>query len=112
MEASVVFITLVVFGVPLMAGLIILVAILTHHRRKMEEIRLRQADLVPAQIRSEMETLRDEVRALRDTTTQFDIGIDTKLQQLDRRLSGVELRPGKTAYASGEEELWKTSSGS
>ncbi|MCE9557481.1 MAG: hypothetical protein K8R88_00875 [Armatimonadetes bacterium] len=56
---------LMVFGVPMMA-------ILTHHQRKMAELmhsRANQADAIP-QLAGELQMLREEVRSLRDQMNQ------------------------------------------
>ncbi|MDE2125718.1 MAG: hypothetical protein KGJ62_03935 [Armatimonadetes bacterium] len=64
----------------------------TYHRRKLYamelEARGREADQVTAQI----EELRDELRALRDTTMQYDLSFDTSLQRLESRMQHLETR--------------------
>jgi hypothetical protein len=40
--------------------------------------------------RGEIEALRQELRSLRDTTTQYDISFDTALQRMESRVEGVE----------------------
>jgi hypothetical protein len=74
-----------VFSVPLLA-------IWTHHRRKMEELRLRLPGGGDQGVRAEIDALRQEVRALRDTCTQYDLSFDTALQRMEQRVQGIERR--------------------
>ncbi len=43
-----------------------------------------------ASLRDEMAALRQQVTDLRDTTTQYDLSIDTNLQRLERRVDQME----------------------
>lgn len=73
-----------VFSIPMLA-------IWTSHKRKMMELQLKmrgQGDNVDS--RAEIEALRQEMRSLRDTTTQYDISFDTALQRMEGRVEGVE----------------------
>jgi len=68
-----------------------MLAIWTHHKRKMMELQIKlrgQGDTVDS--RTEIEALRQEIRSLRDTTTQYDISFDTALQRMESRMEGVE----------------------
>jgi hypothetical protein len=73
-----------VFSIPMLA-------IWTHHKRKMMELQIKlrgQGDNLDS--RPEIEALRQELRALRDTTTQYDLSFDTALQRMESRMEGVE----------------------
>ena len=72
------------FGVPL-------TVIWTHHQRKMLELqsKLRQGSQDDT-LRATVEALRQEVRALRDTTMQYDLSFDTALQNIENRVQAVE----------------------
>lgn len=76
---------IVVFSIPL-------TAIWTSHRRKMLEMQMRLRNEGDAGVRVAVDALREEVRALRDTTTQYDLSFDTALQRMERRVEGLERR--------------------
>ena len=69
-------------------------ALWTHHKRKILEIELRLHN--PAEVgsglRAEVEALRQEVRGLRDTTTQYDLSFDSALQRMEGRVEGIDRR--------------------
>jgi len=73
-----------VFSIPMLA-------IWTHHKRKMLELQLKLRGLGSnVDVKSEIEALRQEIRSLRDTTTQYDISFDSALQRMESRVEGVE----------------------
>lgn len=76
--------TIMVFSVPLSA-------IWLSHQKKMAELqlKLRQGGQDNT-LRASVEALREEVRALRDTTTQYDLSFDTALQNIENRVQAVE----------------------
>lgn len=80
-------ILMLVIGLPLTIPLL---AIWTHHKRKMEELAQRRQQSVNQDIRSEFAAVRAEIKALRDTTMQYDLSFDTSLQSLEHRLSQLE----------------------
>ena len=83
--------TLMLVGVPLVGvSSIIPMLIWTHHRRKMEELRMQGKRLVAEDVRTEFATLRAEIRDLRDTAMQYDLSFDTALQQMERRMNKLE----------------------
>jgi len=73
------------FGIPLSA-------IWGHNRRKMMELKLRVNQGEDASVRSAVDALRAEVRALRDTTMQYDISFDSALQRVESRVDQMERR--------------------
>ncbi len=79
-----------IFMVPIMA-------IVTSHRKEILEMQLLNGQN-EGNLRAEVERLREELRALRDTTTQYDMSIDHTLQTLDSRVTSLELtnRAAKT----------------
>lgn len=79
---------LMVFSVPI-------AAILTTHHRKVLELKLRLQGQGSENVRSEVEALRHEVRALRDTTMQYDLSFDAALERMESRVGGIE-RAGAT----------------
>lgn len=83
--------TLLLVGVPLVGISSIIPALIwTHHRRKMEELRIQNKRLIADDIRSEFAALRAEIRDLRDTTMQYDLSFDTALHQMERRMTQLE----------------------
>jgi len=82
---------IIVFGGPIAgASICIPMLIWTHHRRKMEELRMKGGRMMAEDIRTEFATLRSEIRDLRDTSMQYDLSFDTALQQMERRVSKME----------------------
>ena len=91
--------TLLLVGVPLLGiSSIVPMLIWTHHRRKMEELRMKGGRIVAEDIRTEFATLRAEIRDLRDTSMQYDLSFDTALQQMERRVNKIE----RTAFLETE----------
>ncbi len=79
-----------VIGVPISIFSIPLALIWTHHRRKMEELRNQKQVRIAEDVRAEFASVRAEIKALRDTATQYDISFDTSLQQAERRIAALE----------------------
>ncbi len=67
-----------------------LLAIWTHHKRKMEELSQRRQQAQGEDVRAELAALRADLKNLRDTTMQYDLSFDTNLQHIDRRLGQLE----------------------
>jgi len=83
--------TLMLIGVPLLGvSSIIPMLIWTHHRRKMEEIRMQRGRMMSEDIRTEFAAIRAEIRDLRDTSMQYDLSFDTAMQQMERRVNKLE----------------------
>src|SRR5579884_3915533 len=76
---------LMVFGVPMLA-------IWTGHQRKMAELKLQMGGRVDNDVRAALESLRQEVQTLRDTTMQYDLSFDAALQRMEGRVGGLERR--------------------
>jgi hypothetical protein len=82
---------LILSGVSLVGiSSIVPMLIWTHHRRKMEELRMQGRKIVAEDIRTEFATIRAEIRDLRDTAMQYDLSFDTALQQMERRMNKFE----------------------
>ena len=89
------FLELVILSGTVVSGLVLMipiVAILTHHRRKLEELRLRQKVTINEETRAAIEGLRKEFTALKDTTTEYDVSFDTALRRIESRMGTVEQR--------------------
>lgn len=75
-----------VFSIPLFA-------LWSHHRRKVLEMQLQLRNQGNSgSSTGELEEIRKEVRALRDTTMQYDLSFDTALQRMEQRVEGIERR--------------------
>jgi hypothetical protein len=82
---------MIMVGLPVSAVFALAFAgIYTHHRRKMEELRLKEQRLISADIQAEFEKIRGELRELRDVTMQYDLSFDTALQQMEHRIAHIE----------------------
>ena len=74
-----------IFGIPI-------VKIWTDHQRKVLEMKLKLNNQGDSGVRGELESLRLEVRSLRDTSMQYDLSFDTALQRMEHRVEGIERR--------------------
>jgi 23S rRNA maturation-related 3'-5' exoribonuclease YhaM len=80
-----------VIGLPIVSTVFIsVVAMSQHHRRKMAELKIKEHKVAAEDVRAEIESLRQEMKNLRDVTTQYDLSFDTTLQQVERRVSQLE----------------------
>jgi hypothetical protein len=76
---------LCVFGIPLSV-------IWTSHRRKMMELQLKLKQQGSSDVQGSINSLREEVRQLRDTTMQYDLSFDAAMQRMEQRVEGLERR--------------------
>ena len=99
----------IIVTVPIAGALSIpLVAMYQHHKRKMEELRQKNHRLIAADMQSEFDKIRAEIRDLRDVTMQYDLSFDTALQQMEHRVAHLE-RPQYTqhqAESQPENSIW------
>lgn len=98
-EETAVLIVMAVMSVPL-AG------ILTWHRQQLEKIRASKSSAssqVDAAVLAELGQVKEQLLALRDTTTKFDLSFDASLEKLEERMKRVEERQLSQAYSSTEE---------
>ena len=93
---------ILIISVPLFLLSIPLLMIWTHHRRKMEEMRLQRDLNLGEAIKAEFASVRAEIHSLRDTSMQYDLSFDTSLQQMERRLAQAE-RADRPAITTTEE---------
>ena len=83
---------LMLVGIPSLTlfALLPMSMVFTHHRRKMEQLRLQRDNLLSQHIVNEFVAVREEIKALRDTSMQYDLSFDTALHQIERRINGLE----------------------
>jgi hypothetical protein len=81
-----------------------IVKTITNSQERRLEMRLRlqqgQSDAVTQQIAA----LRQEIAALRDTSTQFDVSLEQSVQRLDDRLGRLETKSAVQAAAPAHDE--------
>lgn len=91
-EIIAVFILLVIF-----VGIISIIGVSSWHRQEMEKIKARKGlegntAQISEELRAELNALKEQVLALRDTTTKFDLSFDSALDGVEARLKRVEER--------------------
>ena len=85
-----------IFGIPV-------IAILTNHVRKMEEIRSQRGQSADANVVGEIRALKEQFNELRDTTTKYDMSFDAALQRIENRVNHLEGRVSRVEQqASGQ----------
>ena len=85
------------FGIPI-------TAILTHHQRKLAEIKASGIQGNNSALLQELESLRTEFKALRDTTTKFNLSFDTQLTRVEERVDRIETDRLRTSYDTASVE--------
>jgi uncharacterized protein YicC (UPF0701 family) len=78
--------------IPLMALGIPISAIITAHLREMARIKARGGSEMSNEIRAELNEMKSQLAALRDTTTKFDMTFDAALERLEQRVDRIEER--------------------
>jgi hypothetical protein len=73
-----------IFGTPV-------IAVLASHFRQMAEIKSRDPKNSPT-VLLELDQIKEQMAALRDTTTRYDMSFDTALQRLESRMTNIEER--------------------
>lgn len=103
-ESTPIFAILCMFiGLPLILLSIPFTLIWTHHRRKMTELRLQREIVVNQQVQAQLDAVRAEIQALRDTATQYDMSFDSSLERMERRVQLLE-----TQRVSGNAPSWQS----
>ena len=73
------------FGAP-----VLVVQAILRHKQRMCELDRGLSPVSDSNLRLEVETLRQELRRLRDTTSQYDLSFDTALQNMERKYETLE----------------------
>ena len=82
-------------------------SILRSQERRME-LRLKLQKGQSGDVVKQIEALRAEIAALRDTTTQYDMTNDQIVQRLEERLSRIETRTAGQSVRPSKEPLQRT----
>lgn len=80
--------------------------VLKSSERRME-LRLKAQKGQNGDLVKQIEALRAEIAALRDTTTQYDMTNDQIVQRLEERLSRIEIKTAGQPAQSASEETWQ-----
>ena len=90
--------------IPIIALCVPTVAIWAKHKERMEEIRSRNRETKTVvgdeSLRAEVQQLKDQMLALRDTTTKFDLSFDSALDGMEERMKRLEERQLAQSYQS------------
>ncbi len=62
------------------------------HRTELAKMKIEAQNKGDANVRAAIDELRAEMRALKDTTMQYDLSFDTALQRMEHRVEGLERR--------------------
>lgn len=62
------------------------------YRTKLAQMRWKGNREAESVLQTSLQALREEIRALRDTTTQYDLSFDMALQRLEGRVERLEIR--------------------
>ena len=88
-------------------GLVSIIGILAWHMQELEKIRARQGSEGTVQdsdeLRAELNALKEQVLALRDTTTKFDLSFDSALDSMEERMKRVEERQLTQSYQTSDD---------
>ena len=78
-------------------------SILKSQERRIE-LRLKAQKGQNGDVANQLEALRAEIAALRDTTTQYDLTNDQIVQHLEERLGRIEIKTASQSARSSSEE--------
>jgi hypothetical protein len=77
-------------GLPLIVLSFSLAWMWSRHKQRVLELQMQLRSQGDTGLRQEVMALREELRALRDTSMQYDLSFDTALQKIDQRMIAVE----------------------
>ena len=88
-------------------GLVSIIGVLAWHKQELEKIKVRKGQEGTVQMsdemRAELNALKEQVLALRDTTTKFDLSFDSALDGVEARLKRVEERQLTQGYQTTDD---------
>ena len=104
MEIAILALMIPISAIVLGIGSSVVQSILKSQERRLE-MRLQLQQNQNTEGTQQMEALRAEIAALRDTSTQFDMSLEHTVQRLEERLSRMEAKrtPSFTATTEAEE---------
>lgn len=68
------------------------IPIITAHQRQMMELKLKMGQNVDRSLVAELQSMRQELAELRDTSTRYDMSFDAALQRIESRVGHLEGR--------------------
>jgi hypothetical protein len=91
--------------IPLAAvvGMFIL-PIWTAHQRKMMELKLQAGQKTDDNLLRELQSIKDQIVELRDTTTRYDMSFDSALQRMESRVGHLETRVSSMEQPDGSSQ--------
>ena len=88
---------LCIFGLPLSIPIL---KIWSKHQREMLELRMRLREQGSGNVQADIQALRQEIHALRETSMQYDLSFDAALQRLEQRVVRTEQGVQNTVSAA------------
>lgn len=83
--------------IPIVALMIPITAIITSHLQKVADIKARAGASISAEVRAELNAIKEELQNLRDTTTKFDMAFDGALDRMEQRMDAAQMPAVHTA---------------
>lgn len=88
-------------------GIVAIIGVSAWHKQELEKIRMRKGNEGTVQLsdelRAELNALKEQVLALRDTTTKFDLSFDAALDNMEERMKRVEERQLAQSYQTSDD---------
>lgn len=84
--------------IPIFALSIPIVAIISSHLQRIAKIKAEAGSNLSQALREELDAIKREIVALRDTSTKFDMSFDAALTSLEQRMERVESKQAESAY--------------
>ncbi len=87
-------------SVPLLAIVAGIVETITRSQERRAKVRLRAQQGTNEEVARQLAALREEVAALRDTSTQFDMALEDSVQRLEGRVARIETKSATQSAAA------------
>ncbi len=78
-------------------------AIISENRKAIFMARLKMQGQDDPHLQATITALREEVRALRDTSMQYDLSFDTALQKMEQRMISLERKANQQEITAAKE---------
>lgn len=100
-DAGIIAVSIPIVAIVMGVGSDMVKRILQSQERRMEmKLRLQQGKTNESQ--AEMDALRREIAALRDTSTQFDVSLSSSVERLEQRMGRVETKQAASSALPDE----------